>query len=240
MTTTAPDYAWFLIALINGVGLDPATFAEMVRPQVDVDESGGVAWGLGIGLERTGAGIRVWHWGDNGDTKAFFIGDPATGDGFVYFANSVNGLSIVGDLLEIVMPGDHPALDGALLEDYPAYDSPEFAFSSAVFAGGADRGIAVVRRLQNEGSAVPVPEGVVNAMGYWLLGQDRIDEAITLFELNVELYPDAWNAYDSLGEAQLKKGLRELAFANYRRSLERNPENQNARRVLEEAQSTVQ
>jgi CubicO group peptidase (beta-lactamase class C family) len=239
LTTTATDYARFLIALINGVGLDPATFADMVRPQVDVDNDGGVAWGLGTGLERTETGIRVWHWGDNGDSKAFFIGDPATGDGFVYFANSFNGLSIVGDLLEIVMPGDHPALDGALLDDYPAYDSPDFVFSQAVFSNGVEGGIGVVRRLQDQGTATPVSESEINNMGYWLLGQDRIDEAITLFELNVELYPDAWNVYDSLGEAQLQKGLHDQAFANYRRSLELNPENQNARRVLEEAQSTV-
>ena len=71
--------------------------------------------------------------------------------------------------------------------------------------------------------------------GYWLLGQDRIEEAIRLFELNVELYPEAWNVYDSLGEAQLEAGLRSQGLANYRRSLELNPENDNARRVLADA-----
>ena len=62
-----------------------------------------------------------------------------------------------------------------------------------------------------------------------------MDEAIELFELNVELYPEAWNVYDSLGEAQLVKGLREEGLANYRRSLELNPDNDNARQVLAEA-----
>lgn len=235
LTTTASDYARFLVALINGVGLETATFSELVLPHADVDEAGGVAWGLGTGLERSPAGIRVWHWGDNQDSKAFYIADPATGDGFVFFANSFNGLSIVGDILEIAMPGDHPLLDGALLSTYPAHDSTEFAFSSAVYSGGAAEAVDMVRRLQDRGEATPVPEGTVNAMGYWLLGRDRIEEAITLFELNVELYPEAWNTYDSLGEAQLQKGLREEAFANYKRSLELNPENLGAQRVLSEA-----
>jgi CubicO group peptidase (beta-lactamase class C family) len=235
LTTTAPDFARFLIALINGVGLEPATFDELVRPQVDLVDGGGVAWGLGTGLERCETGYRVWHWGDNGDSKALYVADPATGDSFVYFANGYNGLSIAREILEITMPGDHPLLDGALLDDYPAYDSPEFAFSSAVILDGAEPAIAIVRRLQDKGAATPVPEGEVNNMGYWLLARDRLDEAILLFELNVELYPEAWNVYDSLGEAQLKKGLRAEALSNYRRSLELNSENVNAARVLTEA-----
>lgn len=235
LTTTATDYARFLIALVNGDGLEPATSREFLRPQVDVDDGGGVAWGLGTGLERSEDGIRVWHWGDNQDSKAFYIADPATGDGFAFFANSFNGLSIVGALLEIAMPGDHPLLEGALLASYPAHDSPGFAFESAVYADGAGRAIEVVNRLQGEGPSAPVPEQTINTMGYWLLGQERVDEATALFELNVELYPESWNVYDSLGEALLQRGLRDEAFANYRRSLELNPENSGARRVLSEA-----
>ena len=239
LTTTASDYARFLIALINGVGLDAATFADLVRPQVDVDEGGGVAWGLGTGLERSETGIRVWHWGDNQNSKAFYVVDPATGNGFVYFANSLNGLSIISDLLEIAMPGDHPLLDGALLSSYPAYDSPGFVFESAVYAGGAEQAMVVVRRLRGEGTITQVPEGTINNMGYWLLREDRVDEAISLFELNAELFPESWNVYDSLGEAQLQKGLRDKALANYRRSLELNPQNKGAERVLSEAGVSV-
>jgi cytochrome c-type biogenesis protein CcmH/NrfG len=42
------------------------------------------------------------------------------------------------------------------------------------------------------------------------------------------LFPDSWNTYDSLGEAYLKQGNKELAAENYRRSLELNPDNQGA------------
>ena len=235
LTTTATDYARFLIALVNGTGLEPTTFSELVRPQSAVTEDGEVSWGLGTGLERSSTGGGVWHWGDNQDSKAFYAADTATGFGLVYFANSFNGLGIVGELLEIAMPGEHPLLEGAIVSSYPAYDSPGFAFSSAVYSGGAEAAVSVIRRSQNEVGTAEVPEGTINRMGYWLVGQGRIDEAITVFELNVELYPEAWNVYDSLGEAQLEKGLRKKALANYRRSLELNPENQGARRVLTEA-----
>jgi CubicO group peptidase (beta-lactamase class C family) len=235
LVTTAGDYARFLIALARGTGLEPATHEAMLEPYVETDEGNGVWWGLGTGLEKTAEGIGAWHWGDNNNSKAFYLIDPASGDGIVYFANAFNGLGIVGDMLEITMPGDHPLLAGALLDSYPALDSPEFLFATAVYTEGADRAVALVREQQKSSPMPPEAEGLINRMGYWLMGQDRLDEAITLFELNVELFPEAWNVYDSLGEAQLAKGLREEGLANYRRSLEINPENQGARTILTEA-----
>ena len=53
-----------------------------------------------------------------------------------------------------------------------------------------------------------------------------------IFELNVEAYPEAFNPWDSLGEAQMAAGQREKAIASYRRSLELNPDNTNAVSVL--------
>ncbi len=239
LNTTAADYAKFVIALMAGAGLEESTARQMVRPQVDIEDQSEVAWGLGVGLEKAEGSPHPWHWGDNDDSKAFFIADPEDGSGLVYFSNSYNGLSIVGGILEIACPGDHPLLDGALLSSYPAHDSPEFRFSTAVYSGGAAEAVAVVRDLQTKGVASPVAEPVVNRMGYWLMGRDRLEEAYTLFELNVELYPEAWNVYDSLGEAQLKMGQREDAIASYRRSLELNPENHNGRRALEEMSHTT-
>jgi len=239
LLTTAPDYSRFVIAIMTGIGLDQATHVDFLWPQVGVDDEGTVKWGLGVGLEQSGIRQRVWHWGDNNDSKAFFVADPLQDTGLIYFANSFNGLSIVGDLLEVSMSGPHPLLEGAVLSSYPAHDSAEFRFSAAVYAEGAKGAVALVRQLQQEDMADQVAEAVVNRMGYWLLGEDRLDEAIRLFELNVELYPEAWNVYDSLGEAQLEAGLRHNGLANYRRSLELNPDNGHARTLLTEAGQIV-
>jgi tetratricopeptide (TPR) repeat protein len=61
-------------------------------------------------------------------------------------------------------------------------------------------------------------EAQLNAAGYQLLGAKRIDEAIGLFQRNVQAYPDSWNAYDSLAEAYGVKGDRKLAIANYQKA----------------------
>jgi len=79
----------------------------------------------------------------------------------------------------------------------------------------------------------PNLEYILNSQGYARLRQDRIREAIQLFRLNVELSPDSYNAYDSLGEAMLKNGDKDAAIKNYKKSLELNPKNSNAEKMLE-------
>ena len=59
-----------------------------------------------------------------------------------------------------------------------------------------------------------------NAMGYRLMGSRRIKEAIEIFKLNVELYPNSANVYDSLGEAYMNNGDIKNAIQNYKKLLE--------------------
>lgn len=75
-------------------------------------------------------------------------------------------------------------------------------------------------------------EGELNRAGYRLLGENRIEAAILLFRINVETFPQSFNVYDSLGEAYMADGQREPAIANYKKSLEINPRNDNAREML--------
>jgi len=77
-----------------------------------------------------------------------------------------------------------------------------------------------------------VSEQEVNTLGYKLLQGGKTDEAIAFFKLNVSEHPRAWNAYDSLGEAYMKKGQKDLAIESYRKSLELNPKNENGREML--------
>lgn len=62
-------------------------------------------------------------------------------------------------------------------------------------------------------------EAEMNAYGYQLLGQKKIDEAIAVFEKNVRDYPDSWNTYDSLAEAYGVKGERKKSLEYYTKAL---------------------
>lgn len=72
----------------------------------------------------------------------------------------------------------------------------------------------------------------LNTLGYQLLQMKKIVESIEIFKLNVEVYPQAFNTYDSLGEAYMLHGDKELAIANYKKSLELNPQNTGATRAI--------
>jgi CubicO group peptidase (beta-lactamase class C family) len=77
-------------------------------------------------------------------------------------------------------------------------------------------------------------ENQLNDLGYQLLAKKKTKEAIEIFKLNVEAYPNQFNPYDSLGEAYMLDGNKELAMRNYKKSLELNPNNSNAESKLKE------
>src|SRR3984885_9856031 len=70
-------------------------------------------------------------------------------------------------------------------------------------------------------------------LGYGLLHMKKVKEAIEIFKLSVEAYPQSYNTYDSLAEAYMDNGDRDLAIQNYRKSLELNPANANGTKMLQ-------
>ena len=75
-------------------------------------------------------------------------------------------------------------------------------------------------------------EGEVNAVGYVLMRSERLEQACSIFELNTRVFPDAYNTWDSLGEALMTLGRNDEAISAYEKSLELNPENENARTMI--------
>lgn len=66
-----------------------------------------------------------------------------------------------------------------------------------------------------------------------MLQNGNTKDAIEIFKLNVEQFPNSFNVYDSLGEAYMMDGNTKLAIENYEKSLELNPNNENAKKMLE-------
>ena len=94
---------------------------------------------------------------------------------------------------------------------------------------GVAAAIARYRDLKaRNAAALDFGEPQLNRLGYELLGRDRTADAIEVFKLNVEEFPQSANTHDSLGEAYAKAGEKDLAIKSYARSLEKNPSNRNA------------
>jgi len=101
-------------------------------------------------------------------------------------------------------------------------------------AGRLDEAVKAYKAIHAEDRLDPaVGERRLNIMGYNLLSDEKIEAAIAVFKLNVELYPKSFNVYDSLGEAYMESGERQLAIRNYEKSIRLNPDNSNGKAMLE-------
>jgi tetratricopeptide (TPR) repeat protein len=94
-----------------------------------------------------------------------------------------------------------------------------------------------IRNSLNEGGDLYIEESAFNRIGYDLINLERYNEAAEVLRLNVEAFPESFNAYDSYAEALMKSGDTENAIENYRKSLNLNPDNDNARQMLRHLQS---
>ena len=105
--------------------------------------------------------------------------------------------------------------------------------SEMLLTGKIAEAIEAYRKIKkNTPLNVTVTENRLNNMGYALMQQKKLPEAIALLKLNVEFYPQSSNTYDSLAEAYMNAGEKDLAITNYKKSLELNPQNANAREML--------
>lgn len=86
---------------------------------------------------------------------------------------------------------------------------------------------------QKHASYIDINEYLLNQRGHQLLDTEQLADAIALFEILIALFPQSWNAYDSLGEAYFASGRITQARECYERSLELNPRNENAAVMLE-------
>jgi CubicO group peptidase (beta-lactamase class C family) len=124
----------------------------------------------------------------------------------------------------------------AILYDKP-YSLPKKSIAELLVKTISDRGIEQAVRQYRElkakqAGAYDYSEPELNMLGYRLLSMNKVKEAIEIFKLNIEAYPQSSNVYDSLGEAYMVNGDKELAIKNYQRSLELNPQNTNAVEML--------
>jgi hypothetical protein len=77
-------------------------------------------------------------------------------------------------------------------------------------------------------------ENDLNEWGYSFLQRNELEKGLEIFKLNVMLHPESSNTYDSLADAYLKLGNKEMAIKNYKKALELNPEKKSARKALEQ------
>jgi predicted alpha/beta superfamily hydrolase/Flp pilus assembly protein TadD len=134
--------------------------------------------------------------------------------------------------------------DVSMVKDHLADVETRIAGSAAyqveqtIAGDGMEAGLQLYRKLKDRRNGrLSFDENEFNALGYRLLAGGKPDEAVEIFKLNVRMFPNSANAYDSLAEAYMTNGDTEKAIQNYKKSIELNPRNTNAKRILRKLES---
>lgn len=125
-----------------------------------------------------------------------------------------------------------------------AADPPKRPIGEALYKIAFDNGgtaaVAEYRKIKSGSADIyDFSEDELNVLGYQLLGKDKVKDAIEIFKLNVEMFPKSGNPYDSLGEANLKDGQKDLALENYKKAFELDPKNTGAKAAINKIEGKV-
>jgi CubicO group peptidase (beta-lactamase class C family) len=223
--TTSSDLAKFAIHIAqskNGKAnkvLTESMTRQMLTPQLD-------GAGLGFFLNAGGNPNAFGHNGADEGFQAILVMISDTGQGAAIMANSDNGVAVGNYVINSVA------------REYgwkyaPQKDEAAGVLSLVEMAKGGAAAIQEYHYLrENAASSYNFDEGTLNQLGYQLLSKGETKDAIQVFQMNVQEYPKSWNCYDSLGEAYMKAGQKDLAIQNYTKSIELNPDNKNGVEML--------
>ena len=114
----------------------------------------------------------------------------------------------------------------------PGTKSLAEALNQALSDSGLATALARYPALKADTVTYSTGEGQLNTLGYKLLQAGKVSEAIAIFRLNVDNFPQSANTYDSLSEAYLARGDRANARTSYEKALKLNPQNVGAMEVL--------
>lgn len=120
-------------------------------------------------------------------------------------------------------------------KEYKEHPPISIKMKSIIDSKGTDNLTTIYMELRNNHpDNYDFSESHLNDLGYYYMAKDDIEKALAVFKLNIEAFPDAFNVYDSYGEALLKQGAREKAIENYKKSVKLNPGNEHGINVLKE------
>ncbi len=134
---------------------------------------------------------------------------------------------------EVIPPNSTLVFDVELMSVNEPKLSVIDTMMAVLFEKNIGDAIAVYKDLKaNSPDKYNFKESQLNTLGYQLLQIGRTKDAIEIFKLNIEQFPNSFNVYDSMGEAYMIDKNKELAVKNYEKSLELNPKNKNAEEMI--------
>ena len=183
---------------------------------------------LGVFVQNYNGTKYFGHSGGNEGFVCHYIGSLEDGNGIAIMTNGRN-MQLVNEIVSSIANLNH-------WKNYP-FESIKESISltiKKVANKNIDKGIELYKKLKltkpNDYNFSNASE--LNTLGYEFLRNNKIDEAIKIFTLNINQFPNLANAYDSRGEAYFDKKDYQASKADYQKVVELEPSNQNAKEML--------
>ena len=220
LNSTAEDMAKWVIALQQGQLLKTKEALNTLWSPAAYNDGKPTHWVMGWGVNK----IRTRHraFGMSGGARSAFLVYPDDNLAVIVLTN-LGGSSPENFLEELA---------GIYNPDIPAAD-PITTLRIELNKRGYNKVAEVVAEIRKKDPTFKPDENELNDWAYRVMASDHTADALALFQLNVNLYPESWNVYDSLGEALLKLGRKEEAIRMYQKSVELNPNNNGGKKILE-------
>jgi CubicO group peptidase (beta-lactamase class C family) len=215
---------------------DQALYTEKLLPKAFMDllfkehtSAWGQHYGYGweIGKLRTGNSQEYTHTiGHGGSINGFNtqITRIPSNQSLILLFNNTGGAPL----------NDMTTAINGILHDQP-YTLPRRSMAYSLLDKIQKEGIKAGLLFYNEikeSDDYHLNENEMNLSGYQLLQSGRTEDAVSVFKLNVEAFPNSFNVYDSYGEALMMLGDSVQAIENYKRSVQLNPDNENGVQIL--------
>lgn len=219
LNSTAEEMAKWIIALQTGKLLKTKEALKTMWLPITFNNGKPTNWALGWGVNK----FRPKHWavGMSGGGRSAFLVYPD--DDLAVIALTNLGGSAPENWLE--------ELAGIYNAEIPAAD-PITMLRIELNKRGYDKAPQILEEIRKKDPTLVPDENELNDWAYRVMG-DRPNDALELFKINVALYPNSWNVYDSLGEALLKTGNKAEAIKMYQKSVDLNPNNKGGKQMLE-------
>lgn len=220
LCSTAHDVLTWSQALYGDRVVSPASY-RLMATETPLPGGQRTYYGFGLNVYSMGGHREIFHDGGMPGFRSRVITVPDDSLVVIVLANTMSQTSYPTVTLE-------NAIDRFAL----GLPDVQRIVSLAARASGGDSVVRVYRGLRQRYPAVDFEPDQLNSTGYVLMRAGKVADAITVFRLNVEMFPEDWNAYDSLGEGYMVHGDTALAVTNYQHSLALNPDNTNGQQML--------
>jgi CubicO group peptidase (beta-lactamase class C family) len=238
--STITDLLKYDEAYYNGSLLKPETINQAFEPvKLNDGKSNSANFGLGWQVDKDSSfGKVVYHNGNATGLSCILLRNISRHQTIIIFDNIHNNNSqeLAFKTLKILNGVKVPLPKKSIAAEY----------ARVLVSKGPKAAKGRLLKLMADTVNYQLSEDEMNVIGYDFMGgsnnpnpykfpeEQKYQEALEILKINVELFPNSWNAYDSYGEILLKVGAKEKAIKMYQKSLELNPNNIAGKKVLEQ------